>query len=197
MYAPAQDDEITSIANYINQQLGAIRAAAFGLTEKQACSTPCRSALSVGGIIKHATHVMRGAVGRIRELHTSRSLDEAAFAVYMGSFTVGDDETVAGVINEFDSVRAELMALLLTADPDAGATEPPAPWDGIFEPLPIRLRYFLNHQIEEYARHAGHADIIREQIDGTPVPSLVLSLAGAPANDFFTPFQPAPGTLLA
>jgi hypothetical protein len=53
------------------------------------------------------------------------------------------------------------------------------------------------HLVEECARHAGHADIIREQIDGVAVPALVLTLAGASANDFFQPYQPAPGTLLA
>ena len=46
------------------------------------------------------------------------------------------------------------------------------------------------------ARHAGHADIIREQIDGVSVPTLVLTLAGASVNDFFQPYQPAPDTLL-
>jgi len=37
---------------------------------------------------------------------------------------------------------------------------------GIFDNRPARGRYLLVHQIEEMARHAGHADIIREQIDG-------------------------------
>jgi hypothetical protein len=45
MYAPAQHDEVTGLVNYIDQQLAAIRAAAFGLTEKQARETPRRSAL--------------------------------------------------------------------------------------------------------------------------------------------------------
>ena len=51
------------------------------------------------------------------------------------------------------------------------------------------------HQIEEMARHAGHADIIREQIDGVSVPAIVLSQGGAQANDFFQPYVPAPGTI--
>ena len=34
------------------------------------------------------------------------------------------------------------------------------------------------HLVEEFARHTGHADIIREQIDGVKVPTLVLTLAG-------------------
>jgi hypothetical protein len=45
------------------------------------------------------------------------------------------------------------------------------------------------------ARHAGHADIIREQIDGVAIPRIVLSAAGAPANDFFQPYVPAAGTI--
>jgi hypothetical protein len=53
------------------------------------------------------------------------------------------------------------------------------------------------HLVEEFARHTGHADIIREQIDGMAVPALVLNPAGAGANDVFPPCEPAPGTLLA
>ncbi|WP_018179222.1 mycothiol transferase [Jongsikchunia kroppenstedtii] len=197
MYAPARDDEATSVARYIDQQLEAIRASALGLTEDQARSTPCRSALSIGGIIKHAVHGARNAATRIRNLHVERSLDEAAFAEYMASFVVSDDATVAGTIEEFDAARADLLAALAAADPDVEATEPPAPWDGIYQPNPIRLRFFLNHQIEEFARHAGHADIIREQIDGESVQTLVHTLAGSPANDFFTPYVAEPGTLLS
>ena len=68
MYAPAQHDEVNGLVNYIDEQLTAIRAAAFGLTEAQARETPCRSALSVGGIIKHAAYVMRGALERLEEV---------------------------------------------------------------------------------------------------------------------------------
>ncbi|MFT4080976.1 MAG: DUF664 domain-containing protein [Nocardioides sp.] len=196
MYAPARDDEVTTIARYVDQQLEAIRASALGLTEEQARSTPCRSALSIGGILKHVAHGMRGAVLRIREPHGTRPLDEAAFAAYLGSFTVGEGESVAGTIEEFDAARAELIAAILDADPGSEATEPPAPWAGVFQPTPILLRFYLNHQIEEFARHAGHADIIREQIDGVSVQTLVHTLAGTPANDFFTPYAASPGTLL-
>ncbi len=44
------------------------------------------------------------------------------------------------------------------------------------------------------ARHAGHADIIREQIDGVAVPQIQLSLEGMPANNFFQPYVAQPGT---
>ena len=61
----------------------------------------------------------------------------------------------------------------------------------------IRARYYLAHQVEEMARHAGHADILREQLDGTSVPALVMTRAGVPANAFFQPYAPSPGTITA
>jgi Protein of unknown function (DUF664) len=197
MYAPAQHDEVTGLVNYIDEQLTAIRAAAFGLTEEQARERPCRSALSVGGIIKHATYVMRGALERLRTEVTEQPVDAAAYAAFTDSFAVRDDETVAGTIEDFDRVRAQLRAAIAATDPAGSTTAPPAPWHGIFDARPIHARYYLVHLVEECARHAGHADIIREQIDGVAVPALVLTLAGASANDFFQPYQPAPGTLLA
>jgi Protein of unknown function (DUF664) len=197
MYPPAQHDEVTGLVNYIDQQLTAIRAAAFGLTEAQARETPCRSALSVGGIIKHAAYVMRGALERWATEATEQPVDAGAYAAFTDSFAVRDDETVAGTIEDFDRVRARLLAAVAATDPGSSTTAPPAPWHGIFDARPIHARYHLVHLVEEFARHAGHTDIIREQIDGVSVPALVLTLAGVPANDFFKPYQPAPGTLLA
>ena len=81
------------------------------------------------------------------------------------------------------------------SDPDADTMEPPAPWHGIFDARPARLRYRLIHQVEEMARHAGHADILREQIDGTMVPAIVLSQEGMAASEYFQPYVPAAGTV--
>ena len=87
------------------------------------------------------------------------------------------------------------LSAFAAVDPSASTTEPPSPWFGIFDARPANSRYYLVHQIEEMARHAGHADIIHEQIDGMAVPAIMLSEAGTPANDFFEPYVPAPGTI--
>jgi hypothetical protein len=195
MYTPACDDEITGLVRYVDQQLDAIRAAAVGLTEEQARVRPCRSALSIGGLVKHATYGMRGAVERLVAGEATRELDADAFAAYESSFDLDDDETAAGALAEFDAVRPTYLAAVAGADPAGPTLEPPSPWFGIFDPRPANARYFLVHQIEELARHAGHADILREQIDGMAVPAIVLSEAGAPANDFFQPYVAGPGTL--
>jgi hypothetical protein len=193
VYAPAEDDEITTSVRYADQQLAAVHACVLGLTEDQARSTPCRSALSPAGIVKHVTRVMSRTVETLTSGPDAEA--ELDFAAHQASFVLGDDESAAEVLERFEAVRPRYLAALATVDPDAVAYAPPAPWDGIMDERPIRRRYQLVHQIEELARHAGHADIIREQIDGLAVPALVMTEAGAPANDFFTPYAPAPGTL--
>ena len=196
MYEPAPDDEITGLVHYLDQQLAAIRAAAIGLTDEQAGMRPCRSALSIAGLVKHATYGMRGATRRLSGDGGARlEIDEDAYAAYASSFALLDDETAAGVIAEFDEARVAYLAAVASCDPTAPTVEPPAPWHGIYDARPAHARYYLVHQIEEFARHAGHADIIREQLDGVAVPAIVLSEAGAPANDFFQPYVPRPGTI--
>lgn len=195
MYAPVVDHEIGTLVGYADQQLDALRAAPLGLTEEQARATPCRSTLSVAGIIKHVTYGIREAVEALAGDGQPAQLDADAFAAYAQSFVLTDDESTADVLAEFDELRPRYLAALAAADPDAETVAPPAPWAGVAEPQPIKLRYNLMHQVEELARHAGHIDIIREELDAMAVPALMLTRAGAPANQFFQPFEPQPGTI--
>jgi hypothetical protein len=48
----------------------------------------------------------------------------------------------------------------------------------------------LFHLIEELARHAGHADIVRESVDGATSYELMAAAEGWPATDWLTPWQP-------
>jgi hypothetical protein len=195
MYAAAVHDEATGLAGYVDQQLDAIRAAVYGLTEEQASARPCRSALSVIGIIKHTADGMRSVVRSLESGMAASPMTQEAVVRYMAGFSLADGESVADVLTEFDAARKDYVAAIAAADPDAETVAQPAPWHGIFEQRPIRLRYYLVHQVEEMARHAGHADIIREQLDGLSVATLQLTLEGRPANDFFQPYVPAPGTI--
>ncbi len=195
MYEPEPDDEVSGLVRYVDQQLDAIRAAAIGLTEEQLKVRPCRSALSIGGLIKHATYVMRGATERLAGQTTPAGLDDTAIAAYTASFALADDESGGTTLAAFDTTRPGYLAAVAATDPGAATVEPPAPWHGIYDSRPAHARYYLVHQIEELARHAGHADIIREQIDGMAVPAIVLSESGAPTNDFFEPYAASPGTI--
>jgi hypothetical protein len=195
MYAPSCDDEITGLLRYTDEQLSALRAAVVGLTEEQARSRPCRSTLSVAGLVKHAAYCMRGATARLTGAAVDVDLDEAGFEDYQWSFTLRDDETIDGTLADFDATRTAYLAAFAASDPGATILEPPAPWHGIFDERPVHVRFLLVHHVEEFARHAGHADILREQIDGMSVPAVVMSEEGMAANDFFQPYVPEPGTI--
>ncbi len=189
MFRPAATlSESDVLVGFIDQQLESIRAAAYGLTQQQARETPCRSALSIGGLVKHATYVMGG---RERERANPGAMpDESGFELFMGSFALGPDETLAGALDDFDQARASYIADVRSTDPGAGVTAPPAPWDGIYAPTDSVQRFSLVHHVEEFARHAGHADIIREQLDGADAASLLMAVEGRPGNDFVQPWQP-------
>jgi hypothetical protein len=54
-------------------------------------------------------------------------------------------------------------------------------------------RWVLLHVLEELSRHAGHADIIREHIDGATMYELMAAVEGWPANEWITPWRPSSG----
>lgn len=164
MFTPGTYTESEVLLGYLDQQLAGLRASAFGLTEEQARATPCRSALTIGGLIKHATYVMRQR--ELRKSDPGAMPDQAGFALFLGSFALAADETLAGALDAFDAARTVYLADLRDTDPGAALVSPPAPWDGIFTPTDSVQRFAIVHHIEEFARHAGHADIIREAIDG-------------------------------
>jgi len=185
MFIPGTWSESEVLVGFLDQQLSAIRAAAHGLTEEQARRTPCRSALSVGGIVKHVTHVLQG------RLTTTAEPDPADLALFAASFALTGEETLAGTLEVFDRTRADYLARVRASDPGAEVVEPPAPWFGQLEPRTSVQRFRLVHHVEELARHAGHADILREQIDGASAPSLLAAVEGWPPNDFVQPWTPA------
>lgn len=187
MFRPGVHTEQETIAGYLEAQLAAIRDAAHGLTDEQARATPTRSTLSVGGLVKHATYVMGG---RTRRAAHPDGPNMAAFGEYMGSFALTDDESLESVLAAYDEARRAYLEEVRSVDPDAASVEPPAPWDGLLEPTPIKERYYLLHHVEEFARHAGHADIIREQLDGATGPELHAAVLDLPPNDFVKPWRP-------
>jgi len=73
---------------------------------------------------------------------------------------VRSDDTVASVIEGYRAASARADAVALTASLDDQCRNNP-------DDEPVNLRWVLAHMLEETARHAGHADILRELIDET------------------------------
>lgn len=192
MFQPGLHDEVETYVGYLQTQIDSLREAAYGLTEEQARLTPCRSALSIGGLLKHATFVLDGRARRADlggAVPTPKQFAEHAQA-FMASFALAQGETLAGTLAEFDRAGAAFVTDVRRTDPAARTVEPPAPWDNRPDPSPAYERFQLVHIIEELARHAGHADIIREEIDGAQAMSLHFAATGKPGNRFVQPWRP-------
>ena len=147
---------------------------AEGLTDEQARLRPTVSELSIGGIIKHvsateaawALFMVDGSgVGSPEDVDWANP-DPAMFEEYRRGFELLEDETLDGVLAGYEQVASATDRLVVeVADLDRSFPLPPAPW---FPPGARRsVRRTVVHIVAETAQHAGHADIIRETIDGS------------------------------
>ena len=165
--------ERNDLAEALTMHRQLLRQTAAGLTDEAARSRSTASELSVGGIIKHVVLTEKswadfmvdgGGAGSDPDIDSSNP-DPAVIAAYQAGFQLLDSETLAGVLTYYEEVAAATDRLVLElADLDRSFPLPPAPW---FPPGAVRsLRRTIVHIIAETAQHAGHADIIRETIDG-------------------------------
>jgi uncharacterized damage-inducible protein DinB len=141
---------------------GFLRYTTRDLTDEQAALRTTASVLTLGGLIKHVATVEKGwmlfAVGGAEAM-------QAEPVDWEGQFRMEEGETLAGLLDTYAQVAAHTDELVGSLpDLDASHPLPVAPW---FEPGGTRsVRRVVLHIIAETAQHAGHADIIRESIDG-------------------------------
>ena len=143
---------------------GFLRFAVRNLTDEQARLTPTASALSLGGLIKHVAAGERGWADFIVRGAVAQELTPEKYAEFAADFVLAEHETLEGVLKAYEDVAAATDELIRTVDLDADHALPEAPW---FESgARWSNRRALAHILAETAQHAGHADIIRETIDG-------------------------------
>lgn len=142
-----------------------LRYTTRGLTDEQATRQTTASELSLGGLIKHVALAEQQWMRFIVDGPSVMSWDEASAGEWMAGFKMLDGETLADLLENYAQVARrteELVAQL--PDLDTAQPLPPAPW---LSPAPAcRRAGLLLHVIAETAQHAGHADIIRESLDG-------------------------------
>ncbi|MEU3355853.1 DinB family protein [Streptomyces sp. NPDC037389] len=169
-------DERATLLAFLEAQRGGLRRTLLGLTDEQAKTRPSASELSLGGLLKHAVEVEQGWVRRAQGLEPLIKRDESNWP---DSFRLIEDETVGGQLARWEAVVAETESFVrgVPSLEDTFAL-PEAPW---FPKAEVSMRWLLLHLIEETARHAGHADIIRETIDGKTAFELVAEERGGAA----------------
>ncbi|MGH3530361.1 MAG: DinB family protein [Mycobacterium sp.] len=186
-------DERSALHEYLAYHQSAFFAVAYGLTDEQARSTPSVSALSIGGLVKHATGMQRTWMARVAAAPDAPPRDTRPFEEIAKEF--GDqhlmrpDETLAGLLRAFEAQNAESLQLVDAADLDAVV---PVPDDIPWFPKDIKawsVRWVILHVINELARHSGHADIIRESIDGATMYELIAGLENWAPRPWVQPWR--------
>jgi uncharacterized damage-inducible protein DinB len=180
-------DERDGLTAFLNQQRLVLRTAAFGLTDEQARSSPTVSSLSVGGLIKHVAFTERQWVG-----YVSRRPHATGPEAYAEAFWMAEGETLQGVLDDYAATARETDA----AFADLALDHPvPVPRHAPWFPKDVdawSLRWVLLHLIQDTARHAGHADLIRESIDGATAFPLLAAAEQWPVTPWMQPWRPPP-----
>ncbi|MFF0201272.1 DinB family protein [Streptomyces sp. NPDC005017] len=186
---PPVADERTALTAYLAHQRRALRATAYGLTDEQARTAASASRLSIGGLIKHAARCEGFWTDLVvqRRHGTRHRADESGG----DEFQLAPEESLAEALAAY-AAAAERTDAVIAGIPDLGQAVPVpqgAPW----VPAEVKewsVRWVLLHLIEETARHGGHADVIRETIDGATFDPL-LAAAEAWPDPWVQPWEAA------
>ena len=162
----AEDRERADFLETLSTHRSFLRHTVRDLTDEQARQRTTVSELCLGGLIKHVTRAeQRWADFIVRGPVAIGSGDEAAMKSHAAGFHMLEGETLAGLLENYDEVARRTDGLVASLPSlDASQPLPDAPW---YKPgARWSARQVLLHIVAETAQHAGHADIIRESLDG-------------------------------
>jgi hypothetical protein len=150
----------------LGKHRGFLRHTVDGLSDEQAAQRTTVSELCLGGLIKHVGAVEEQWASFITDGPSAFApMDAGAYEAHAATFRMQPGETLVSIVKSYDDVAArtdELIRALPSLDIDHPLPE--APW---FEQgARWSARRSVLHILAETAQHAGHADILREAIDG-------------------------------
>lgn len=141
----------------LDAQRNAMRALCYGLSDDQLRQRLLPSVTTILGMVKHLAYVERWWFqdvfeGRPCEYPYKEGDWDADFRIESGESTT----EILDLYRTECNVARQIVASHALTDVSVNHTQRP----------PCTLRWTILHMIEETARHAGHADILREQLDG-------------------------------
>jgi len=157
---PFSGDERATLCGFLDFQRATLEWKCSGLSDDQLRSRAIdSSAMSLLGLVRHLTDVEQ------TWFRVSLDRQPPAFRYWdIGPDQADtdwdvDDADVASSLAAWHEEMARSRAIVAASALDRTFDDPN---DG-----PVSLRWILVHMIEEYARHNGHADLLRERIDGS------------------------------
>lgn len=156
------DQERENLISILADQRDLFRITLRGIDDEQARKRSTVSELTLGGLLHHLINCERHWTKVIIERDEHAQVDVAQFD---GEYVMAPEETVQGLLATWDEVAEATTTLIRTVDSlDTSIPTPTAPWTPEREWWTVR--YTLLHVLREIAHHSGHADIIREELDG-------------------------------
>lgn len=132
-----------------------------GVSDDQARERTTVSELTIGGLLSHVVGNEKSWMKVIADRDETAVFDMSA----MGEeYILSADQTVADLVDEYVRVAEATELAVASLDLDEQIPLPTAPWspDRVWQ----SVRFTLLHILREVSQHAGHADIIRESLDG-------------------------------
>jgi len=156
--------ERADLVQTLDKHRGFFRYTVRELTDEQATTRTTASALTLAGLIKHVAHTEEKWADFAQRGAEAFDMTNWGVEAWQAEWSLQPGETLAGLLAEYEEIARRTDELVATLDLDAGHPLPQAPW---FEPGAVwSVRRAVLHIIAETAQHAGHADILRESLDG-------------------------------
>lgn len=166
---PDVTDERDALATFAHHSLDQVATALYGLGRDQLAATPSASAMSLGALARHCIQVAENIIGGVQDAPApnagavrDREVGIAEGTIAPSALRADDDAEL--LIAELRERGRDLEAAIRAADPDEDVPIPDMPW--FKTATRWNVRWSALHASVEFARHAGHADIIRESLDG-------------------------------
>ncbi|MGQ3382481.1 DinB family protein [Glutamicibacter sp. TV12E] len=148
-----------------------LRFTVQGLNDEQAAQRTTVSELTLGGLIKHVSAVekqwqefmVKGRAAMAWDGADFGQMPPEAIEAFLNEFRMQDGDSLEKLLENYALIAERTDALLAEVDLDAVHELPSAPW---FVDTHWSVRRTLMHIIAETTQHSGHADIIRESLDG-------------------------------
>ena len=154
--------EREDLITMLDGQRDLFRITVRSITEEQARARSTVSELTLGGLLNHVSHCEKHWYDVIQAADPNAEFDMSKAAT---EYLITDQQTVAGLLAEWDSIAEDMNALIRDRPSlDDSIPLPTAPWSPEREWWTVRQ--IILHVFREVAHHSGHADIIRESLDG-------------------------------